>query len=119
MGSPDKGSQRSNRRVKNWLAGILSAVVGVYLLAYMLNSAMGGYWLEPARDGQHRFRSELGGLSIADAIMWQPRFGRCFPGHIDRMGLLFAAPIQIDQWYFHKTHYLLDSNYVAWLEQLA
>jgi hypothetical protein len=90
----------------------------MYLFAYALNSALGGYWLRPERDGDHRFAPELGGLSLTDAIMWQPRFGCCALGHLDGAGLLFMPLIQLDQRCFHKTHYLTEPSYSRWIEQL-
>src|SRR3954467_2231019 len=101
-----------------WLAWILGTCIGIYLIAYIANSSLGGYWLEPARDGRHRFVPEFGGLSLTDAIMWQPRLGHCALGRLDGTGLFFAPLIQIDQRCFHKTHYLSDYQFKEWIEQL-
>lgn len=101
-----------------WLARILSSVLILYLLAYVLNSSLGGYWLAPGRDGRDRFAPEFGGLSMTDAIMWQPRFGHCSLGHLDRAGVFFGLLIEIDQRYVHKTHYITDPNYEAWIRGL-
>jgi len=110
--------QKPRARITKWLARILSGVLGLYLLTYVVNSVLGGYWLAPGTDGQHRFAEELGGLSIADAIIWQPRFGHCCLGHLDRAGVFFVPLIQIDQRYVHKTHYITDPNYEAWIRKL-
>jgi hypothetical protein len=110
--------QNRRERITKWLAGILGSVLSLYLLAYILNSSLGGYWLAPARDGRDRFAPEFGGMSITDAIMWQPRFGHWCLGHLDRAGVFFVPLIQIDQRYFHKTHYITDPNYEAWIRRL-
>jgi hypothetical protein len=109
---------KPGRQVTRRLAGIVCVVLGVYLLAYILNSYSGGYWLQLSRDGKDRFAPEFGGLSLTDAIMWQPRFGHYSLGSVDRLGFVFIIPIQIDQACFHKTHYLSDTNYKAWADQL-
>jgi hypothetical protein len=105
-------------KIVNRVALILWGMVGLYLLAYLVDSALGGYWLIPARDGRDHFLPELGGLSITDAIIWQPRFGHCELGHTDRAGLFFLPLFQIDQKWFHATHYLVDENYEKWIQGL-
>lgn len=110
--------QNRRERIIKWSARILWGVLGLYLLAYVLNSSLGGYWLAPGRDGRDRFAPQFGGLSIADAIMWQPRFGHCCLGHLDRAGVFFVPLIQIDQRYVHKTHHITDPDYEAWIRRL-
>jgi hypothetical protein len=100
------------------LAQILSGCIGAYLLACVLNSYLGGYWLEFARDGKDRFAPELGGMSLTDAIMWQPRFGHCSLGRADSLGITFSLLIQIDQACLHRTHYLSDTNFDVWFSGL-
>jgi hypothetical protein len=39
-------------------------------------------------------------------------------GHLDRAGVFFVPLIQIDQRYVHKTHYITDPNYQAWIRRL-
>src|SRR5712691_4331249 len=51
--------------------------------------------------------------------MWQPRFGHCCLGRFDCAGVFFVPLIQIDQRYFHKTHYLSDPTYKAWIDRLS
>jgi hypothetical protein len=85
----------------------------------MLNSYLGGYWLELTRDGKDRFAPERGGLSLTDALMWQPRFGHCSLGYADSLGIAFVPLIQIDQAWFHPTHYLSDTNFDVWLHGLS
>jgi hypothetical protein len=119
MNSPDQKPQNPRARITKWLARILWGALGLYLLTYVVNSLLGGYWLAPGRDGQHRFTPEFGGLSIADAIMWQPRFGHCCLGHADRLGVFFVPLIQLDQRYFHKTRYIVDPDYDTWLRRLS
>jgi hypothetical protein len=118
MRSARDESPKPKRRVQWLIAGILWGLIGLYVLAYAVNSSLGGYWLAPARDGRDRFAPEFGGLSITDAIMWQPRFGRCSLGDLDRPGVLFVPLIQIDQRHFHKTHYITDPDYDAWIRGL-
>ncbi len=113
------GKPRSLRqRIVRRLAQVLWAALCMYLLAYVLNSHLGGYWLELARDGKDRFAPELGGLSLTDALMWQPRFGHCSLGNADSLGIAFVPLIQIDQPLFHPTHYLSDTNFDVWFQGL-
>jgi hypothetical protein len=119
MNNSDQTPQNLRLRFTKWLARILLGVLGLYLLAYVLNSSLGGYWLAPARDGRDRFAPQFGGLSITDAIMWQPRSGRCSMGYLDRTGALFIPLIEIDQRFFHKTHYITDPNYESWIRRLT
>jgi len=50
--------------------------------------------------------------------MWQPRFGHCSLGNADSLGIAFVPLIQIDQAWFHRTHYLSDTNFDVWLQSL-
>ena len=114
------GKQRSVRqRIVRRVAQLLVGVWLIYIGAYVLNSHLGGYWMEFERDGKDRFAPELGGLSLTDAVMWQPRFGHCSLGNIDSMGIAFVPLIQIDQAWFHRTHYLSDTNFEVWVQGLA
>ena len=93
-------------------------IFGAYVVAYVLNSAAGGYWPVPARDGHVRYKPEFGGLSMRAAIMWQPRFGRNAVGHFDYVGLLFQPLILLDRAWLHPTHYIVDDGFDAWFTQL-
>jgi len=113
------GKPRSVRqRIARRLAQVLMGVWCIYIGAYVLNSHLGGYWMEFVRDGKDRFAPELGGFSMTDAVMWQPRFGHCSLGSVDSVGIAFVIFIQIDQACFHRTHYLSDTNFDAWLQGL-
>jgi hypothetical protein len=98
--------------------GILLAIA-IYVVAYVLNSATGGYWMIPGRDGRMRFKSELGGLSMTVAIMWQPRFGHNALGQLDYLGAFFDPLISLDRAWIHPTHYMIDDGFDAWLKDLS
>lgn len=92
--------------------------LAVYVVAYVLNSAAGGYWMIPGRDGRVRFKPEFGGLSMTVAIMWQPRFGHNALGQSDYLGAFFGPLILLDRAWIHPTHNLIDDDFDAWLEDL-
>ena len=88
------------------------AIVGLvlpvsYILAYVLNSLCGGYWLYPVRDGKHLWPH---GLSMHDAIQWQPRFGYVERYDRDFLGTVFFPLIRIDQMHWHRTYYMADEG---------
>ncbi|TAL05060.1 MAG: hypothetical protein EPO07_04170 [Verrucomicrobia bacterium] len=109
--------QKRRKIFRNVVSGV-SVVLAVYVVAYILNSAGGGYWMIPSRDGHVRFKSEFGGLSMTVAIMWQPRFGNNALGQLDCYGTFFGPLILLDQAWIHPTHYLTDDGFDAWLKQL-
>jgi hypothetical protein len=96
----------------------VSVALSIYVLLYFLNSAMGGYWLVPGRDGRVRFKPEFGGLSMTVAIMWQPRLGHNSLGESDFLGTLSEPLILLDRAWFRKTHYLTDNDFDSWIEHL-
>lgn len=96
----------------------LGILLTVYVLAYVLNSAGGGYWLQPRMDGTHRYKPEFGGLAFMDAILWEPRFGRNALGDLDYLGCLFEPLIWADRKWLHTTHYLDDDEFDAWIKRL-
>ena len=109
--------QKRRKIFKNAVKGFLLAL-GIYVVAYIANSAGGGYWLTFGRDGHVRFKPEFGGLSMTVAIMWQPRFGHNALGELDYLGCLFEPLILLDRAWLHPTHYLIDDGFDAWLKQL-
>ena len=108
-----------NRRAK--FTKILKAVsiaLAIYVVAYIVNSAAGGYWMIPGRDGQVRYKQEFGGLSMTVAIMWQPRFGHSALGHLDFFGTFFGPLVALDRAWIHPTHNLTDDDFDSWLRAL-
>jgi hypothetical protein len=77
---------------------------------------MGGYWLSFARDGRDQI--VVPGWSMTDAILWQPRFGHSSRGEMDVLGMAFDPLIQADRRWIHKSHYLVDTNFDAWMQHL-
>ena len=81
--------------------------VFIYVVSYILNSFLGGYWLVPEMDGRDR----LGGFwALHTAIMWQPRFGHEAMGHLDYLGALYTPLIQLDRKLIHPTIYISDDK---------
>ena len=110
--------------MKNWrdklkkLIKSLSIIFAIYVVAYVVNSVAGGYWMAPSRDGHVRFKPEFGALSVRVAIMWQPRIGHNALGQLDYFGFLFEPLILLDRAWVHPTHYMIDDSFNAWLHAL-
>jgi len=111
-------SQRRRDRFLRIFKGAVLVVLALYLLAYIIDSSLGGYSLAPERDGKNRFKPEFGGLSITDAILWQPRFGHQSLGRLDFWGAVFSPLIAVDRAVFHHTHYMMDAEFENWLKSL-
>ena len=109
---------QKRRKMFHNVVKALALWCGIYVVAYVLNSALGGYWLAPSRDGHFRFKQEFGGFSMTVAIMWQPRFGHNALEHLDYLGFLFEPLILLDRAWVHPTHYLIDDDFDSWLKQL-
>lgn len=110
---------QNQRKFLKDVSKALAMVAGIYVLVYAINSAMGGYWLRPGRDGRVRYKPEFGGLSVTVAILWQPRFGHNALGQTDYLGFIFQPLIAIDRAWIHRTHYLIDDDFNAWSKQLS
>jgi len=96
---------RKAKTASIWLLSLL----GVYVLSYAVNSLMGGYWLKPDMDGRDRYAS---GLSMFDAVLWQPRWGYCARGRgrTDLLGSFYRPMIWLDRALIHRTIYLFDDG---------
>ena len=88
------------------IIGVL-AVPLIYVASYFLNSFAGGYWLRAVRDGKHLWPH---GLSMHDAVQWQPRFGYVERYERDFLGTFFFPLIRIDQTHWHRTFYMIDEK---------
>jgi hypothetical protein len=86
----------------------LAICVFIYVFSYVLNSFFGGYWLIPERDGRDKYSF---GLSITDAILWQPRFGHEALGDLDLSGAFYTPLIRLDREFIHPTMYLSDETF--------
>ncbi len=65
------------------------------------------------RDGRNRWRS---GMSITDAILFQPRFGYHPPFGGDVVGTLYAPLIRLDRRWVHPTRYITDKGTFEWAQ---
>jgi hypothetical protein len=108
-------SSRMARWPRRLGVGLAVALAG-YVLLYALNSALGGYWMKPDQDAQKRYNAEYGGLSITDAIIWQPRIGYSTPFRHDSAGRFFRPLAALDQAYWHPTRYLSDPAFQKWMD---
>lgn len=93
-------------------SGILLAV---YVGSYWVNSASGGYWMKPDRDGRDRWST---GMSATTAILFQPAIGYHTPFGGDLIGSVYAPLIRLDRHYFRPTHYLTDDGVFEWAASL-
>jgi hypothetical protein len=97
-------------------AVIALTCAGLYVASYVINSALGGYWMKPERDLHDRYTS---GLSLSTACHWQPRFGYNSRFVTDFTGHFYGPLIRLDRWLIHSTHYLTDANCDGWLDSLS
>ena len=110
--------QKQRSKFSKRITKVLWAMIAIYVVAYIANAAVGGYWMIPSRDGGVRFKPEYGGLSLTIAIMWQPRFGHFALGESDFVGVFFGPLISLDRAWIHTTHYMSDDSFDAWLKAL-
>ncbi len=99
-----------------WLAAGMVAIAVVYVGSYSVNSALGGYWLKPERDGLHGWSS---GHSMHTAILWQPAYGYSARYKSDWIGTLFSPLVSIDRRWFHPTMYVTDDATFEWIKYKA
>lgn len=94
----------------------ISVFVGtmLYVGSYVLNSAGGGYWMSPERDGSY----QLGGLSTHTAIQWQTRFGYHSRYSSELLGSVYAPLVALDRKFVHPTHNVCDSDITEWADTL-
>ena len=93
-----------------------AALLAIYLGSYLINSACGGYWLQPERDGMQRWRS---GLSMHTAILWQPALGYHSRYKSDWLGTIYSPLAALDRRWFHETKYLTDDSTFTWIHEKA
>lgn len=86
----------------------------IYVLAYALNSAAGGYSRHYLVNPQRMNRWYHGLLVDPDAIMWEPHFGRWSGRRRDDLGYFFAPLIELDRLYWHPTYYRDESGFEDW-----
>jgi hypothetical protein len=91
-------------------------MVLVYVVSYIADSAFGGYWLQPERDGNHRLH---GGLSLHTAILWQPAYGYCASYNSDFLGAVFSPLVALDRAWVHPTMYVTDDSTFEWIRHQA
>ena len=87
------GKKNWRKKLRNLATGIFVGLF-IYVSIYLVNSFLGGYWTVPERDGRDKYSF---GLSITDAILWQPRFGHESLGHWDYAGAVFVPLIRLDR----------------------
>ena len=92
------------------------ALFVLYIGIYAINSYLGGYWLQPERDGIHRWNF---GMSLHVAILWQPAWGYSSRYNSDFSGVLFSPLVALDRRWFHRTRYLTDQSTFDWLDHSA
>ena len=84
----------------------IGIILAVYVVAYALNSAWGGYWL-------HVTMKETAG------VRWQPRFGYYDKYRkSDFLGYFFAPLIAADRQWVHRTHFFTDPDFFSWSKSL-
>lgn len=74
----------------------------VYVISYVINSNVGGYWRNPESDGSH----SVLGVELKTALLWQPRFGYHSKTKTDILGAFYMPLIWVDRMVFHQTKYL-------------
>ena len=112
MRNPDSQRPRSWRRLRIAAAALLTLYIG----SYAFNSALGGYWPKPEKDGAHRWSY---GLSMRTAILWQPAYGYYASHSSDWLGTFFSPLVLIDRRWFHPTMYITDDTTHEWFNRRA
>jgi hypothetical protein len=92
------------------------ALLAIYVGSYLINSKSGGYWLQPERDGGHRWGS---GLSMHTAVLWQPALGYHSRYKSDWLGTIYGPLIVLDRHWFHQTKYVTDESTFTWYKEEA
>ena len=95
--------------------GFVSLLI-FYITSYSVDSAFGGYWPKPERDGRDKYSF---GLSMPTAILWQPYFGYNAKFNSDFIGSLYSPLVAIDRAKCHRTMYVSDETTFAWLNHAA
>lgn len=72
--------------------------------------------MQSERDGKHL---GLSGLSVIDAVQWQPLYGYHSKWTSDRLGRIFAPMVIIDRQFFHHTHYIFDDDFFEWIKSIS
>jgi hypothetical protein len=103
----DTDKYRLKTKIRKSIFAVIVCVF-IYVFSYALNSFFGGYWLVPERDGKDKYSF---GLSITDAMLWQPRFGHKALGDLDFCGALYTPLIRFDRNFIHLTIYFSDKNF--------
>lgn len=95
-----------NRRILIFLVFFLLVA---YLISYVVNTSLGGYYMVPERDGKNRLFFE-NGFSMSDTILWQPNMGYYAPFKSDIIGVLYSPLIHLDREYWHTTLYITNPD---------
>jgi hypothetical protein len=93
-----------------------AVLLALYLGSYVLNSAFGGYWPKPERDGMHRWSF---GMAMHTAILWQPAYGYCARFNSDGLGAFYSPLVVLDRRWFHPTMYVTDESTFEWFNRKA
>lgn len=97
------------------LLGVVLTCTAAYVVSYVVNSSLGGYWMKPERDTRDRYSF---GLSMFTAFNWQPRVGYNSSFVTDAVGYFYAPLIRGDRWLLHPTHYLSNKDCFDWCDNL-
>jgi hypothetical protein len=71
--------------------------------------------MKPDRDGRDKYSM---GLSMPNAVMFQPRVGYHTPFGGEILGMFYAPLIRLDRRFFHPTRYLSDEGTWEWAQSL-
>jgi len=84
---------------------VIIGATSAYILLYVLNSMLGGYWGPVAGQLKYSF-----GLSMPTLFLWQPYFGYRDYYNITACGVLWYPLIRIDQQYIHPPYDLNNTK---------
>jgi len=99
----------------------IGIILAVYVVAYALNSAWGGYWLHatwPMMQGINP-PERMKETAETAGMRWQPRFGYNDQYRkSDFLGHFFAPLIAADRQWVHRTHFFTDPDFFSWSKSL-
>ena len=121
LGSLGRMNTIAPRTLRKRIGKGLLIVLGAYVILYVLNSLMGGYWLGAAWDRPRNDGPSTRERMNTAGVMWQPQFGHNVVGKFgdtDFLGYFFAPLIAIDRAWVHRTHLIADSDFASWSQSV-
>jgi hypothetical protein len=109
---PPKKSSSPFRKLVAAVLGLFLAYVG----SYCINSAAGGYSRILLVDPARRVRLEPYPIYYANAVMWEPYWGRWSGRYRTDLGYFYSPLIELDRRFVHPSKYMEDPDWEEWFK---